>query len=191
MLLLYTDGLVERRGESLDVGLERLRHTAERLLPVHEAPEAIAALLEEQLEGGRPADDVAVLLLQRQAVPLELEFAVPARASSLVVIRRALGRWLDDIGVSPMTAMAIVTAVSEASTNVIEHAYGPAGGTISIAGDSQNDLVEMRVRDTGRWRGSSRGGRGNGLRLIRGLMDEVSVEPTDQGTTVRMRKAGS
>jgi serine phosphatase RsbU (regulator of sigma subunit)/anti-sigma regulatory factor (Ser/Thr protein kinase) len=193
MLLLYTDGLVERRGESLDIGLERLRRTAERSLPVHDAPEAIAALLEEQLEGGRPSDDVAVLLLQRQAIPsLELEFAVPARASSLVDIRRAVGRWLDDLGLPPVTAMEIVTAVSEASTNVIEHAYGPAGGTISIAGDSKNDRVEMRVRDTGGWRGSSRGGRGNGLRLIRGLMDEVTVEPTDQGTTVRMRrKAGS
>ena len=193
MLLLYTDGLVERRGESLDVGLERLRRTAERSLRVHEAPEAIATLIEEQLEGNRPADDVAVLLLQRQAIPsLELEFAVPARARSLGDIRRAVGRWLDDIGVPPVTALEIVTAVSEASANVIEHGYGPAGGTISIAGDSMDDVVEMTVRDTGRWRGSSRGGRGNGLRLIRGLMDEVTVEATDRGTTVRMRrKAGS
>jgi anti-sigma regulatory factor (Ser/Thr protein kinase) len=84
-----------------------------------------------------------------------------------------------------------VTAVSEASTNAIEHAYGPAGGTISIAGSSKDDVIEMRVRDTGSWRGSSRGGRGNGLRLIRGLMDEVTVEASDEGTAVRMRrKAG-
>ena len=192
MLLLYTDGLVERRGESLDAGLERLRRAVERLFPTREAPEAITALLEEQLEGGRPADDVAVLLLQRQGVPsLELEFAVPARAGSLVDIRRAVGRWLDDIGVPLVTAMEIVTAVSEASTNAIEHAYGPAGGTIGIAGSSQDDVIEMRVRDTGGWRGSSRGGRGNGLRLIRGLMDEVTVEASDEGTAIRMRrKAG-
>jgi anti-sigma regulatory factor (Ser/Thr protein kinase) len=193
MLLLYTDGLAERRGESLDVGLERLRRTAERSLPLHEAPEAITVLLEEQLEGRRPSDDVAVLLLQRQAFPsLELEFAMPARATSLVHIRRAVGRWLDDIGVPPVTAMEIVTAVSEASTNAIEHAYGPAGGTVSIAADFRDDVVEMRVRDTGGWRGSSRGGRGNGLRLIRGLMDEVILESADGGTAVRMRrKAGS
>jgi serine phosphatase RsbU (regulator of sigma subunit)/anti-sigma regulatory factor (Ser/Thr protein kinase) len=192
MLLLYTDGLVERRGESLDVGLERLRRAAVRLLPVHEAPEAVTALLEEQLEGSRPADDVAVLLLQRQGVPsLEFEFAVPARAGSLVDIRRAVRRWLDDIGVARVTAKEIVTAVSEASTNAIEHAYGPGGGTISIAGSSQDDVIEMTVRDTGGWRGSSRGGRGNGLRLIRGLMDEVTVEASDEGTAVRMRrKAG-
>ena len=125
------------------------------------------------------------------APSLELEFAVPARAGSLVDIRRAVGRWLDDIGVPLVTAMGIVTAVSEASTNAIEHAYGPAGGTISIAGSSQDDVIEMRVRDTGGWRGSSRGGRGNGLRLIRGLMDEVTVEASDEGTAVRMRrKAG-
>jgi serine phosphatase RsbU (regulator of sigma subunit)/anti-sigma regulatory factor (Ser/Thr protein kinase) len=188
MLLLYTDGLVERRGESLDVGLERLRRTAERSLRRHDAPEAIATLLEEQLEGRPSADDVALLLLQRQAVPPELEFAVPARASSLVDIRRAVGRWLDDIGVPAVTVGEIVTAVSEASANAIEHAYGPAGGSISIAGDSKDDVVEMRVRDTGRWRGNSRAGRGDGLRVIRGLMDEVTVESTDQGTAVRMRR---
>ena len=35
-ILLYTDGLIERRGESLDVGLERLRATAAELatLPI-------------------------------------------------------------------------------------------------------------------------------------------------------------
>jgi anti-sigma regulatory factor (Ser/Thr protein kinase) len=189
MLLLYTDGLAERRGESLDVGFERLRRTTERILPAYEAPQAIAALLEEQLEGGRPADDVAVLLLQRQADPSpELEFAVPARAGSLVDIRRAVARWLDDVGVPRVPSMEIVTAVSEASTNAIEHAYGPAGGTISIAGNRQDDIVEMRVRDTGGWRGSSREGRGNGLRLIRGLMDEVTIEVSDEGTAVLMRR---
>jgi anti-sigma regulatory factor (Ser/Thr protein kinase) len=121
-----------------------------------------------------------------------LEFAVPARAGSLVDIRRAVARWLDDVGVSRVTSMEIVTAVSEASTNVIEHAYGPAGGTISIAGNSQDDVVEMRVRDAGGWRGSSREGRGHGLRLIRGLMDDVNVEASDDGTVVRMRrKTGS
>jgi serine phosphatase RsbU (regulator of sigma subunit)/anti-sigma regulatory factor (Ser/Thr protein kinase) len=189
MLLLYTDGLVERRGESLDVGLERLRRAVERSLPVHEAPQGITVLLEEQLEGSRPADDVAVLLLQRQAVPsLELDFAVPARARSLVDIRRAVTRWLDDLGVPTVTATEIVTAVSEASTNVIEHAYGLAGGTISITGDLQDEVVELKIRDTGTWRGSSRGGRGNGLRLIRRLMDDVALEPTDQGTAVWMRR---
>ena len=31
-VLLYTDGLIERRDESLDLGLERLRSTAERVV---------------------------------------------------------------------------------------------------------------------------------------------------------------
>lgn len=189
MLLLYTDGLAERRGESLDVGLERLRGAVERLLPAHEAPAAITALLEEQLGGSRPVDDVAVLLLQRQAVPsLEFEFAVTARARSLVDIRRAVGRWLDDVGVPSVTATEIVTAVSEASTNAVEHAYGPTGGTVTIAGSSRNDVIEMSVRDTGGWRGISRGGRGYGLRVIRGLMDEVTVEASNGGTVVWMRR---
>lgn len=57
----YTDGLIERRGESLDVGLERLRSA---VTPV--APESLCARLMDQLVGdSRPEDDVALLVLRR------------------------------------------------------------------------------------------------------------------------------
>ncbi len=45
-ILLYTDGLIERRDESLDVGLERLRSTAERALNGSPPNDAITELLE-------------------------------------------------------------------------------------------------------------------------------------------------
>ena len=189
MLMLYTDGLAERRGESLEVGLERLRGAADRWIPGREAPDAITGLLQELFDGQRPADDVALLLVQRAATPEpRLEFAVEARAGSLVEIRRAVARWLDDIGVPQATAMDIVTAVSEASANSVEHAYGPSGGSIAVAGNSRDAGIEIEVRDTGRWRGSSRGARGNGLRLIRGLMDDVHLDASEAGTVVRMRR---
>jgi PAS domain S-box-containing protein len=60
-LVLYTDGLVERRGEPLDRSLDRL------LAAVASAPEAvddlIAAVLSALLEE-EPSDDVAVLAVQ-------------------------------------------------------------------------------------------------------------------------------
>lgn len=61
-LWLYTDGLVERRGESVDVGLDRLRTAIKQSL----ALDSVAALREVYEALGRPVtDDVAVVVLMR------------------------------------------------------------------------------------------------------------------------------
>lgn len=61
-LWLYTDGLVERRGESVDVGLDRLRTAIRKSL----ALDSDAALREVYEALGRPvSDDVAVVVLMR------------------------------------------------------------------------------------------------------------------------------
>jgi len=61
-LLGFTDGLVERRGENLDVGLERVRQAA---LATDGAPvqEVLSSLMEE-LVGPTAADDVVLLVLR-------------------------------------------------------------------------------------------------------------------------------
>jgi anti-sigma regulatory factor (Ser/Thr protein kinase) len=188
-VLLYTDGLIERRDESLDSGLERLRSTAERNVNGTAPNDAITVLLERVIDGPRPTDDVALMLLHRDATPAtELEFAVDARARSLTTIRRAVSRWLEDLEVPPAVSGEIVMAVHEASANVVEHAYGPAGGTIAITAKHEGDHVEVWVRDSGTWRGSSRGERGNGLRLMRGLMDHVMIDTSATGTVVMLRR---
>jgi serine phosphatase RsbU (regulator of sigma subunit)/PAS domain-containing protein len=60
-VLLYTDGLVERRGESLREGLERLRTAAERLagLPLEDLCDRLVAELAAESE-----DDVALLAVR-------------------------------------------------------------------------------------------------------------------------------
>lgn len=63
VLVLYTDGLVERRDEALDRGLERLRSA---VTPAD--PEAVCRQVVRTLIGEwSPEDDVAVLALQRPA----------------------------------------------------------------------------------------------------------------------------
>ena len=59
--LLFTDGLVERRGEDLDTGTERLRAVAAELdgLPVEDLCDALLDRL-----GGAVDDDVAVLVVR-------------------------------------------------------------------------------------------------------------------------------
>jgi serine phosphatase RsbU (regulator of sigma subunit) len=60
-LLLYTDGLVERRGESLDDGLHRLAAAFAKASPQPEdvTEELIAAMLPEP-----PEDDVVLLVVR-------------------------------------------------------------------------------------------------------------------------------
>jgi serine phosphatase RsbU (regulator of sigma subunit) len=63
-LLGFTDGLVERRGESLDQGLARLRRAA---MSNHSAlPELLESLL-SNLRGARPEDDTAIVGIRWQA----------------------------------------------------------------------------------------------------------------------------
>jgi hypothetical protein len=62
-VLLYTDGLIERRGEHLDIGLERLRTAAARLADM-DAERLCDALMTEL--GGGTNDDVALLCISSQ-----------------------------------------------------------------------------------------------------------------------------
>jgi serine phosphatase RsbU (regulator of sigma subunit) len=56
-LVAYTDGLIERRGESIAVGLERLRQAIRANLPLEEMLDDLLATLTPS----GPTDDVAVL----------------------------------------------------------------------------------------------------------------------------------
>lgn len=63
VLVLYTDGVVERRGESLTVGLERLRSAAADLRDLD--PDDLAdALLAAVLPADEQGDDVALLVVR-------------------------------------------------------------------------------------------------------------------------------
>ena len=55
---------------------------------------------------------------------------------------------------------------------------GDVGGVVALKPSDglSEGQVEVVIRDSGTWRGSSRGDRGNGLRLMRGLMDTVLVD---------------
>jgi serine phosphatase RsbU (regulator of sigma subunit) len=59
-LLLYTDGLFERRGEDLTLGLERLRRTFEAI--VIDDPDQACARIADDLAGRDAEDDVALLM---------------------------------------------------------------------------------------------------------------------------------
>ncbi len=75
-VLLYTDGLVERRGESLAVGLERLRTTVEGIahLPLDELCDRLVADL-----AADSLDDVALLAVRTRPEDVRPAEAAPPR----------------------------------------------------------------------------------------------------------------
>ena len=67
MVAFYTDGLIERRGESLDVGFSRLRQ-AMSLGP----PEDVARDIMRHVIGDYvPQDDIALVVMRRSGSPVE------------------------------------------------------------------------------------------------------------------------
>jgi len=185
-LVLYTDGLVERPGEHLDRGLELLKHA------VREAPDDPQGLLDHLLATlvppGGAADDVALLTLFNLPVPEEFNAEFPAEPESLAPIRSMLRRWLAHAGADDLEIAEITTACGEAATNAIEHAGTTNGSRFEVWGRREGPVIEIAVRDHGSWRSERDDDHGRGLDLMRTLMDTVSVEPGEQGTTVSLRR---
>jgi anti-sigma regulatory factor (Ser/Thr protein kinase) len=183
ILMLYTDGLIERRGELLSDGLARLAAVA------GEAPLDADLLCDRVLEAlvANGDDDVAALAIQNLApVNGRLELRLNARAEQLVVVRRALKRWLRNEVVTPGDVQATILAASEACANAIEHAYGPRDAVFELRAQRYADTIEVTVRDFGTWRDPRGENRGRGMQLMRAAMDEVEITPSDRGTTVRL-----
>lgn len=185
-VILYTDGLVERPGVSLDDGLGRLREIAGSLPP---GPEALCGeLVDAALAGEPPRDDVAVLVAKLDLPMVErLELGVEADPQSLARVRRALGRWLRESGVDGSDAYELIVACGEACANAVAHAYPVGRAQFEVEAGRSNDVVEITVRDYGSWREPT-SPHSRGLTLMRQLVDEVEIDRAKSGTAVTLRK---
>jgi PAS domain S-box-containing protein len=186
-VVLYTDGLIERRGEHLDTGMALLAEAAGagRL----EVEELCDRVLSAAVPTGATTDDVALLALCHVPLECKLELEVPSQPSALGSLRGLLTRWLVEIDASQSDAYAIVMACGEACTNAIEHAGAAPDETISFAAEVRDGEVEVTIRDRGRWRDQRPpSDQGRGLDLIEALMDDVALETSPSGTTVRLRR---
>ena len=183
LVVLYTDGLVERADESIDDGLARLAAVA---VPADRDPEQLAdAILEELLAGERLRDDVALLVLELAPSPSRpLELTFPAETTPSARFAREVADWLEREHVPAGDAKDILLAVWEAATNAVEHG-GRDGGTVTVSASIVGDRVLIEVGDDGRWQEPrERENRGLGLRVIRSLMTEVEFDHSDHGTRI-------
>jgi serine phosphatase RsbU (regulator of sigma subunit)/CheY-like chemotaxis protein/anti-sigma regulatory factor (Ser/Thr protein kinase) len=187
-LLLFTDGLVERRRESITLGFDRLR---EALASAPDDVEEICDhVLAETVAAQVSTDDIALLavrLLGMASGPLELTLS--ARPESVPLARHRLRAWLTAQvpQLDRMTRGDLEVAWSEAVTNVVRHAYGPRDETFEVSASVDESAVTMVVRDNGSWRPPRRSHGGRGLTLMRQLCDQVLIDRRTDGTTVTMR----
>jgi anti-sigma regulatory factor (Ser/Thr protein kinase)/putative methionine-R-sulfoxide reductase with GAF domain len=179
-LVLYTDGLVERRGESIDDGLERLRAIGAGIADV----ESLCADVVDGMEAGEPADDVALIAARLPPLTDDLRTRWPARPEALVAVRHLFRRWLRAHGASEHEAYDILVACQEACANAVEHAYGPGRAHFEVDASHRAHRIRVTVRDGGRWREPRGSHRGRGIALMRSLMEHVDVEHGEDGTVV-------
>jgi PAS domain S-box-containing protein len=185
-LMLYTDGLVERRDVSLDDGIARVSETVAG--GMHLPVDAVAdAVLNEMAPPGGYDDDIAIVVYRQPYAPLAIEKVVTA--DQLTDIRHQLAAWMRAATIPDGRVADIVLAVNEACANSIEHGYrGRKPGRVRVEGENDGARVHLRVIDSGSWKPAPAdpGVRGRGLLLIRAVSDWLEMECTPTGTTVDM-----
>ena len=155
LLVLYTDGLVERQGTDIDEGLARLQAVfgpGSATRPVDELCAAVLASAYDQPQH----DDIAVLIArlnrldprQHASFDLPAELTAVSRARSLTAA--PLDRW-DLTSLLPATQLL----VSELVTNAIRYTQGPVtlrliheGSLVCEVHDTSPALPRLRHADT-------------------------------------------
>jgi serine phosphatase RsbU (regulator of sigma subunit)/anti-sigma regulatory factor (Ser/Thr protein kinase)/anti-anti-sigma regulatory factor len=199
LILLYSDGLVERPNRTMAEGMAELAVVAADAA----ANRSLAPLLIEPLlieNGADPAaaerlcqltvelltrttghaDDITALAAQWLADPVPaLHLSLPSERASLTTARDAFAGWLSRLDVTPDDWEALHLAMVEVFTNAVEHAY-PRGapGTVELDATLEADgTVACLVTDHGRWRppDPADADRGHGLMVAGHVVDQLLV----------------
>jgi PAS domain S-box-containing protein len=198
LILLYSDGVLERPGAGPDPGRELAEVAADaaagRALhdPASTAAERVCTQAVELLvRAGGHADDITLLAAQRTPPVPDLVLDLPAEPAALRGARLRFGGWLAAAGAAEHDAFVLQHAVGELATNAIEHAFGGDFGKDVIevrVSLSESGHVEATVADHGGWRVPERQpARGRGLALTAQLVQSLRVDPGPRGTVATVR----
>ncbi|MEX2613147.1 MAG: ATP-binding protein, partial [Gaiellaceae bacterium] len=189
VLLLYTDGLVERRGRSIDEGLDELCRA------VREGPgepeQLVEHVLSRMVGDAERGDDIALLAVRVLAVaPQPLHVRVPSAVGSLDLVRDVLRVWLAGTPLSRIDAQDVVLAVWEACANAVEHTGQTNDEYVDVRADLTDARIRVTVDDQGPWiPPTERPDRGLGLQLMRATMSSVDIAHGAEGTRITLDKA--
>jgi len=125
-IVLYTDGVVERRDRAVDIGVRELCEALEKLGEADDPAALCRTVL--RTAGGASDDDQAVLAMSTGFAPLPLyRVELPADPQSAAAARAharaALAKW-DIVAESVVDTVELL--VSELVTNAVRHAAGPS-----------------------------------------------------------------
>jgi serine/threonine-protein kinase RsbW len=123
---------------------------------------------------------------------LQLDLSVPAQAENIPLVRHAVAGFLDGHGIGGDQASDMLLAVTEACTNVVQHAYRDGAvedAEIEVWAELSHSTVTLTVRDQGGGFAPrvDSPGLGLGLPVIAALTTTVEIRPTPpSGTEVVM-----
>jgi len=129
-------------------------------------------------------------------VELKLTLALPRDEYSVPVARRVLARSMEVLGVDESVVSDIELALTEACTNVLDHAADTDEYELSAGIDGTLCVIEVIDRGEG-FDGAGRGlaeaepsaEDGRGIQLMRALVDKVTFTSRPQvGTVVHLEK---
>jgi anti-sigma regulatory factor (Ser/Thr protein kinase) len=183
-VLLFSDGVVERRGRPLGDGLDELV-TAAAGAPSGD-PRNLGSLATAAVPGVTD-DDVAVLAVERAvALSRSAQMLVPAEPTGPSRVRQWMSTRLREWSVPEPVIGAAILCTNELTTNALLHAGTPA----QVHVDLNAERLLVSVADTGtrgtviRTHADTLSSRGRGLGLIEDLSDSWGTDPTVRGTTV-------
>ncbi|MCV7419366.1 SpoIIE family protein phosphatase [Mycobacterium yunnanensis] len=185
-LMLYTDGLVERRDELVDDGIERAGQVLAET--IESTADVVAdAVLSRLMPADGFDDDVAIVVYRRPPAPLKID--VLATPDQLSDIRHQIAAWLRATGIPDDLGGDIVLVVNEACTNSIEHAYREmAPGRMVVCAEAKGRGISIRIDDFGSWKlpDANPRTRGRGVPLMRAVSGDVTLDGTPTGTVVTL-----
>nr|WP_246613643.1 SpoIIE family protein phosphatase [Actinoplanes bogorensis] len=183
-ILMFSDGVVERRGHALNDGLDAL--VAATAAAASGDPRNLCSLATSAVAGSTD-DDVAVLAVEHAvAMSRSATMLVPAEPTGPSRVRQWMTTHLREWSVPEQVIGAAILCTSELTTNALLHAGTPAQVHI----DLNAERLLVSVADTGtrgsviRAHADTMSSRGRGLGLIEELSDSWGTDPTVRGTTV-------
>ncbi|MFJ6197734.1 SpoIIE family protein phosphatase [Micromonospora sp. NPDC092111] len=183
-LLLYSDGVVERRRQSLTTGLAALATAVAGAAGGD--PRALCAVATGAV-AGTTEDDVAVLAVEHALKPSRSAgMEMPAEPTAPSRVRHWMTAQLTEWQVPEAVIGAAVLCTSELTTNALLH----AGTAARVEIDLSPERLLVSVADSGtrgtvtRAQTDTLSSRGRGLGLIEQLSDAWGTDPTVRGSTV-------
>jgi PAS domain S-box-containing protein len=205
VVLLYTDGIIERPGHTPAAATAELAAVVGDIVAgrgltdpgLSPADKVCLYTLELLIRQSGHSDDITLLAAQRRTPVPALVLDDAGAPPTARTARIAVNAWVDELGADEDDRLALTHAVSELVTNAREHSRpDTADSTVTVTAELGDDgVARLTVADNGRWRERPRPGdsgfrqdHGLGLVLTQSFGDRLDVIPGEHGTTVTLHR---